>query len=64
MTYKKKENLETRGRKPIEQSLKKIVVQLYLERYKIDNIGGIDKAKEILINHLESKLNNDGKETN
>mgnify|MGYP001205223139 CR=1 FL=1 len=60
MTYKKKENPETRGRKPIEQRLQKIAIQIYLERYKIDNVGGIDKAKEILINHLESKLNNDG----
>jgi hypothetical protein len=61
MTYKKKENPETRGRKPIEQRLQKIAIQIYLERYKIENVGGIDKAKEILINHLESKLNNDGK---
>ena len=60
MTYKKKENPETRGRKPIEQRLQKIAIQIYLERYKIENVGGIDKAKEILINHLESKLNNDG----
>jgi len=64
MTNKKKENPETRGRKPIEKRLQKIAIQLYLERYKIDNVGGIDKAKEIIINHLESKLNNDGKETN
>jgi len=63
MTYKKKENPETRGRKPIEQRLQKIAIQIYLERYKIDNVGGIDKAKEILINHLESKLKHD-KETN
>jgi hypothetical protein len=63
MTYKKKETPETRGRKPIEQRLQKIAIQLYLERYKIDNIGGIDKAKEILINHL-SKLNDNGEETN
>ena len=61
MTYKKKENPATRGRKPIEQRLQKIAIQIYLERYKIENVGGIDKAKEILINHLESKLNNDGK---
>ena len=64
MTYKKKVTPETRGRKPIEQRLQKIAVQLYLERYKIDNIGGIDKAKEILINHIESKLKEHGKETN
>ena len=64
MTYKKKENPEKRGRKPLEQRLQKIAVQLYLERYKIDNIGGIEKAKEILINHLESKLKENDKETN
>jgi hypothetical protein len=63
MTYKKKENPETRGRKPIEKAMQKIAIQLYLERYKIDNIGGIDKAKEILINHL-SKLNDNGEEKN
>ena len=64
MTYNKKENPEKRGRKPIEQRLQKIAVQLYLERYKIDNIGGIDKAKEIIINYLESKLNDNDKKTN
>jgi hypothetical protein len=58
-----KTKIETRGRKPIEKAMQKISVQLYLERYKIDNVGGIDKAKEILINHLESKLKHD-KETN
>tara|TARA_R110000868_G_scaffold154729_1_gene380853 strand:+ start:8264 stop:8455 length:192 start_codon:yes stop_codon:yes gene_type:complete len=63
MTYKKKENPETRGRKPIEKSLQKIAIQLYLERYKVDNIGGVEKAKEILINHL-SKLNDNGEEKN
>jgi hypothetical protein len=63
MTYKKKENPEKRGRKPLDESLRKIVIQIYLERYKVDKVGGIDKAQEILINHLESKLKHD-KETN
>ena len=53
-----KTKIETRGRKPIEKAMQKVAIQLYLERYKIENIGGIDKAKEILTNHL-SKLNND-----
>ena len=63
MTYKKKENPEKRGRKPLDESLRKISIQIYLERYKVDKVGGIDKAQEILINHLESKLKHD-KETN
>jgi hypothetical protein len=63
MSYKKKENPEKRGRKPLDESLRKIAIQIYLERYKVDKVGGIDKAQEILINHLESKLKHD-KETN
>lgn len=63
MTYNEKEITEKRGRKPLEKAMQKIAIQLYLERYKIDNVGGIEKAKEILINHL-SKLNDDKKETN
>jgi len=64
MSYKKKESTEKRGRKPVEESLRKIGIQIYLERYKIDKIGGIEKAQEILINHLQTKLNDNGKETN
>jgi hypothetical protein len=64
MSYKKKETTEKRGRKPVEESLRKIAIQIYLERYKIDKIGGIEKAQEILINHLQTKLNEDGNKTN
>jgi hypothetical protein len=58
-----KTKIETRGRKPIDKAMQKIAIQLYLERYKVENIGGIDKAKEILTNHL-SKLNDDKEKTN
>lgn len=63
MTYKKNPT-EKRGRKALDESLRKIAIQIYLERYKIDKIGGIEKAQEILIKHLQTKLNEHDKETN
>lgn len=64
MTYKKKENPETRGRKPLEANMQKILVRIFLQRYKIDKLGGIDKVQEIIFKHIETKLNEHGKETN
>lgn len=46
---------EKRGRKPIKESLKKIAVQLYVERHKIEKLGGIETTKDILINYIENK---------
>lgn len=64
MTYNKKEKLETRGRKPLEISMQKVLVRIFLQRYKIEQLGGVDKVQEIIFKHLESKLNDNGKETN
>lgn len=64
MTYNKKENPETRGRKPLEASMQKVLVRIFLQRYKIEQLGGIDKVQEIIFNHIETKLNENGKETN
>jgi hypothetical protein len=64
MSYNKKEKPETRGRKPIEANMQKILVRIFLQRYKIEKLGGIDKVQEIIFKHIETKLNDNGKETN
>jgi hypothetical protein len=38
-------------------------VQIYIERHKIDELGGLGKVRNILLNHIENKIK-DGKETN
>lgn len=56
-------NTEKRGRKRIEESLKKVSVQIYIERHKIDELGGLGKVRNILLTHIENKIK-DGKESN
>jgi len=68
MIYNKKTmaktKVETRGRKPLEASMQKMLVTIFLQRYKVEQLGGIDKVQEIILKHIETKLNEHGKETN
>jgi hypothetical protein len=52
---------ETRGRKPVEEHLRKIGVQVYFERYKIEQLGGIENVQSLLLECIENKLNNNKK---
>lgn len=45
----------TRGRKPIDESLKKASVILFLEKYKIESFGGIEKCKEYIYECINKK---------
>ena len=53
--------IETRGRKPLEANMQKMLVRIFLQRYKIEQLGGIDKVQEIIFKHIETKLNEHGK---
>ena len=46
---------ETRGRKPIEEKLKKVNLQLYVQQYQVDKLGGMKKTKEKLLNYINEK---------
>ena len=46
---------ENRGRKPIAPELKKINVQLFVQQYQIDKLGGIKKTKLKLLNYINEK---------
>jgi len=46
---------ETRGRKPIAPELKKINIQLFVQQYQIDKLGGIKKTKLKLQNYINEK---------
>lgn len=46
---------ETRGRKPLQDKLKKVHLQLYVQQYQVDKLGGITKTKEKLINYINEK---------
>jgi hypothetical protein len=46
---------ETRGRKPIEDKLKKVNLQLYVQQYQVDKLGGMKKTKEKLLNYINEK---------
>jgi hypothetical protein len=41
---------ETRGRKTLSPELKKTKLQIYIERFKIDKLGGVDKSQTTLTN--------------
>lgn len=41
---------ETRGRKPLIPELKKMKIQIYIEKYKIDNLGGVLESQTKLTN--------------
>jgi hypothetical protein len=41
---------ETRGRKALSPEQKKTKLQIYIERYKIDKLGGIDESQFKLTN--------------
>jgi len=44
---------EKRGRKPVAPELRKIAIQIYLEKQSIDRIGGIETTKQKLINYIK-----------
>jgi hypothetical protein len=46
---------ETRGRKPLDPELKKINLQLFVQQYQIDKLGGIKKTKLKLLNYIHEK---------
>lgn len=46
---------ETRGRKPLQDKLKKVHLQLYVQQYQVDKLGGITKTKEKLLNYIHEK---------
>jgi len=52
---------ETRGRKPVKEHLRKIGVQVFFEQYKIEQLGGLENVKNLLIEYVENKLNNNKK---
>lgn len=52
---------EKRGRKPIEENIKKKAIQIYVEQYKIDKLGGQENTKNIILNYIEIKLTEDEK---
>jgi hypothetical protein len=41
---------ENRGRKTLSPELKKTKLQIYIERFKIDKLGGIDESQSTLTN--------------
>lgn len=43
---------ERRGRKTIPDKEKKINVTVYIQRNIIEKLGGIDKTKQLVTNHL------------
>lgn len=45
---------EKRGRKPIAPEERVIQVNFYTKQSFITNVGGIEKAREIVKKHLES----------
>lgn len=61
-TKKLRSMKDKRGRKPVEEKMRKISVQIYLERYKIDELGGIENAQQLILNFLKSKLKSNGEE--
>ena len=46
---------ETRGRKPIANELKKVNLQIYVQQYQVDKLGGMKKTKEKLLNFINEK---------
>jgi len=46
---------ETRGRKTLSPELRKTKLQIYIERYKIDKLGGIDES-QITLTKLFNQL--------
>ena len=46
---------ETRGRKPIANELKKVNLQLYVQQYQVDKLGGMKKTKEKLLKFINEK---------
>jgi len=42
---------EKRGRKKVAPDLKKITVQLYIQRNIIDSFGGLEELQTILVKH-------------
>ena len=46
---------ETRGRKPIANELKKVNLQIYVQQYQVDKLGGMKKTKEKILNFINEK---------
>ena len=46
---------ETRGRKPLAPELKKVNLQLFVQKYQVDKLGGMKKTKQKLLNYIHEK---------
>ena len=47
---------QSRGRKKIDEKLRRIPVTIFLEQYKIDELGGLEEVKEKLAETIRVKL--------